>query len=36
MKKALAADRAFIVEIMKLPTTQAEDITEEEMQEGVQ
>jgi len=34
MKKAIAADRAFIVEIMKLPTTQAEDITEEEMKEA--
>ena len=36
MRKAIAADRAFIVEIMKLPTTKAEDITEEEMEESVQ
>jgi len=30
MKKALAADRAFIVELMRLPTTQADDQLEEE------
>jgi hypothetical protein len=29
MKKALAADRAFIVELMQLPTTQADDQIEE-------
>lgn len=31
MRKAIAADRAFVVELMKLPTTQAEDYTEEEL-----